>query len=98
MLKIFLSVCFKFFSQFQVLLIIPGTAESTGNRTYIRLPTFAVNNQMRFRRRTENSKIIKIKIEQIRRRINRAQRSIQHKVISFKLLVESSREHNLRNF
>ena len=65
----------------------------SGNRVNERL--VAHDAVMGFRRRTEDAETAEVEIEEVRRRVDAAQRTVEFEIIALIFLYETATHHNL---
>ena len=92
-LGILLRVVAQEFGSLAVLLHISCASGGSGNRVNERL--VAHNAVMGFRRRTEDAETAEVEIEEVRRRVDAAQRTVEFEIIALIFLYEAATHHNL---
>ena len=92
-LGILLRVVAQEFGSLAVLLHISCASGGSGNRVNERL--VAHDAVMGFRRRTEDAETAEVEIEEIRRRVDAAQRTVEFEIIALIFLYETAAHHNL---
>ena len=92
-LGILLRVVAQEFGSLAVLLHISCASGGSGNRVNERL--VAHDAVMGFRRRTEDAETAEVEIEEVRRRVDAAQRTVEFEIITFIFLYEAATHHNL---
>ena len=92
-LSILLRVVAQEFGSLAVLLHISRASGGSGNRVDERL--VANDAVMGFRRRTEDAESAEVEIEEIRRRVDAAQRTVEFEIIALIFLYEAAAHHNL---
>ena len=94
-LGILLGVIAQILSVLAVLLGIACTACRAGYRVYIRMP--ALYAAVSLRTRPEDAESAKVEVEEIGRRIDTAQGTVQLEVITLVMLDKTAREHYLED-
>ena len=92
-LGILLRVVAQEFGSLAVLLHISCASGGSGNRVDERL--VAHDAVMGFRRRTEDAETAEVEIEEVRRRVDAAQRTVEFEIIALIFLYEAATHHNL---
>ena len=92
-LGILLRVVAQEFGSLAVLLHISCASGGSGNRVNERL--VAHDAVMGFRRRTEDAETAEVEIEEVRRRVDAAQRTVEFEIIALIFLYEAATHHNL---
>ena len=92
-LGILLRVVAQEFGSLAVLLHISCASGGSGNRVNERL--VAHDAVMGFRRRTEDAETAEVEIEEVRRRVDAAQRTVEFEIIALIFLYEAAAHHNL---
>ena len=92
-LGILLRVVAQEFGSHAVLLHISCASGGSGNRVNERL--VAHDAVMGFRRRTEDAETAEVEIEEVRRRVDAAQRTVEFEIIALIFLYEAATHHNL---
>ena len=92
-LGILLRVVAQEFGSLAVLLHISCASGGSGNRVNERL--VAHDAVMGFRRRTEDAETAEVEIEEVRRRVDAAQRTVEFEIIALIFLYETATHHNL---
>ena len=92
-LGILLRVVAQKFGSLAVLLHISCASGGSGNRVNERL--VAHDAVMGFRRRTEDAETAEVEIEEVRRRVDAAQRTVEFEIIALIFLYEAATHHNL---
>ncbi len=94
-LGILLRVVAQEFGSLAVLLHISCASGGSGNRVNERL--VAHDAVMGFRRRTEDAETAEVEIEEVRRRVDAAQRTVEFEIIALIFLYEAATHHNLEH-
>ena len=90
---IFFRISQQSFGQGFIGFLVSASASSTGNRVDGRFSIF--NFAVSLGRRTENTESTEIKVEQVRRRIDASQGTVEGEVIAFVALDETTGKYNL---